>query len=42
MHLDNFYTDMQAKSNKTDSKDSKSVDAKSKDKPLADFKLFVC
>ena len=42
MYLDNFYTDMQAKSNKTDSKDSKSVNAKSRDKPLADFELFAC
>ena len=42
MYLDDFYTDVQAKSDKTDSKDSKSVDTESKNEPLADFELFAC
>lgn len=40
-HLSNFYTNLVANSQDTDSKDSKLVSNKSSDKSLADFKLFA-
>ncbi len=40
-HLDDFYTDLVANGQDTDSKDSKSVYNKSNNEPLTDFEVFA-